>query len=48
MRGASTVVAVVGSAHVGGIVREWKRASDLKQLSELLKAQELAGEGIGD
>ena len=30
------VVAVVGSAHVGGIIREWPEADDLSKLSELL------------
>lgn len=48
LRGASNVVAVVGSAHVGGLVRMWESASDLTHLSELLKAQELAGERSDD
>ena len=34
----SAVVAVVGSAHVGGIVREWQAAQDASRLSELLGA----------
>lgn len=42
LKGASNVVAVVGSAHVAGIVREWQIASSIEQLSQLLKAQEQA------
>lgn len=34
--GPRAVVAVVGSAHVGGIVREWSQAADLDRLSQLL------------
>ena len=35
---ASAVVGIVGSAHVGGIVREWQNAADQEQLSRLLMA----------
>ena len=38
MKNASAVVGVVGSAHVGGIVREWQDAADQEKLSRLLKA----------
>jgi hypothetical protein len=34
--GPRAVVGVVGSAHVGGIVREWKQSQDLDRLSQLL------------
>ena len=39
IEGPRAVVAVVGSAHVGGIVREWRQAEDLDRLSQLLKPQ---------
>ena len=42
LKGVKSIVAVVGSAHVGGIQREWEGASDLQQLSLLLKAGEHA------
>lgn len=36
-KGVRAVVGVIGSAHVGGIVAEWSRASDQERLAELLR-----------
>lgn len=40
VEGPESVVAVVGSAHVGGIVREWQDIRDISGLSELLGSEE--------
>ena len=37
--GTKAVVAVVGSAHVGGILREWENADQQDKLTELISKQ---------
>ena len=39
---ANSVVAIVGSAHVGGIRREWESASAVEDLSHLLETRDKA------
>ena len=34
-----SVVGIVGSAHVGGIIREWETASNLDQITTLLEKE---------
>ena len=37
VKDAKTVVGIVGSAHVGGILREWDSADQQEKLTELLE-----------